>query len=57
MSIQTKFASHSEAVKAGWFSRRHETNAAHLTARDAYQRRLDAKHTREVDSFKRTRGW
>ena len=29
MSTASKFASHSEAHRAGWFSRRHQTNEAH----------------------------
>ena len=34
MSIKPKFKSHDEAKKAGWFSRRHETNKEHLEAHE-----------------------
>jgi len=32
-----RFATHKEAVAAGWFSRRHETDAEHRAARAKWQ--------------------
>ena len=34
MSIEPKFKTKEEAKKAGWFSRRHETNKEHLKVKE-----------------------
>ncbi len=47
MSITTTYASHADARKAGWFSRRHETNAAHVREQERRRQELDAKAERE----------
>ena len=36
------FFRHDDAVKAGWFSRRHRTSEAHRNAQDRRQARIDA---------------
>ena len=41
------FAKSEDAKKAGWFSRRHKTNEAHLAAKEARERKRDAKRNRE----------
>lgn len=44
----------SEAKKAGWFSRRHQSSAPHFAAREAYQGRkqaqLEAAHARQQEA-------
>ena len=47
MSIDTKFASAAEARRAGWFSRRHETNAAHRAEQEKRDKELADKKIRE----------
>ncbi len=43
---QPVHSSHADAVKAKWFSRRHQTNDAHLAARAAYAAKQAAKKNR-----------
>lgn len=57
------FLTHGEARSAGWFSRRHQTNEAHLAAQDrreAGSNRFEAaKHNPPAESanpFKKMRG-
>ena len=38
MSTSPKFKTKEDAKKAGWFSRRHQTNAEHLIAREKLKR-------------------
>jgi hypothetical protein len=47
MSSPSRYPSHADAVRAGWFSRRHETNAAHRAAQDKWQAERLAKAERE----------
>jgi len=42
-----KFPSHAEAVRAGWFSRRHETDEANRDARVKYRNERSAQARRE----------
>lgn len=42
MSIKPKFEKSEDAKKAGWFSRRHQTNEAHLK-----------EHERQINKKKR----
>ncbi len=46
MAIPPKFATSKEAKEAGWFSRRHQTNAEHLEA----QRKRAEKKKRKTAS-------
>lgn len=48
---QSQFRSSSEAKKAGWFSRRHETDAAHRQAQDARRIRMELRRHRENDAL------
>jgi hypothetical protein len=48
MSIPSRWPSHADAVKARWFSRRHETNAAHRAEQEKREARLDARREREA---------
>lgn len=52
MSIPSAFASHADAHKAGWFSRRHQTNEAHRANQDA--RLADEASKREREEWART---
>ena len=53
MSTPCRFRSHADAVKAGWFSRRHETRDAHYAAQDARRKKMDARREREQASLKK----
>lgn len=44
-----KFASSLDAKKAGWFSRRHQTAAAHHGAQEEYRERKARKLARAQD--------
>ena len=43
MAIEPKFESHEKAVKAGWFSRRHETNKELEESRARNKAKREAK--------------
>lgn len=47
MSIPNTYASHADARKAGWFSRRHQTDAAHRSAQDEWRDERQEKASRE----------
>ena len=47
MSKTCTYASHAEARRAGWFSRRHETSEAHQAEQLRTQREREAKEDRE----------
>lgn len=47
-----RFASHAEAKRAGWFSRRHETSAAHHEAQAKRDQKRAAREVREEESRK-----
>lgn len=44
----SKFASHAEAKRAGWFSRRHQTAGPHRDARDQRAKQEEEKAQREL---------
>lgn len=46
---KAKFASATEARKAKWFSRRHETSQPHFDAQKVYRARQDAKRARVAE--------
>ena len=48
-----RFASSTEAKRAGWFSRRHETNAAHRDAQEKRDIKRDLRKEREERSRNR----
>lgn len=52
------FGSAQEAKQAGWYSRRHETNEAHMasriTRRERQQQRREEAHDRALDRMART---
>lgn len=51
MSAPCKFATHEEARKAGWFSRRHENSAAHQKEHERQRiRRADKQARAELIS-------
>jgi len=52
MSTTPRFASHAEAKKAGWFSRRHETNKEHREAQDKYRIKRELRKERELAALK-----
>ncbi len=54
MSKECRYASQAEAKKAGWFSRRHETNEAHREAQDKYHIEQDLRKEREEASRKKS---
>lgn len=37
MATEPKFETRKDARAAGWYSRRHETDAAHVASRERYQ--------------------
>lgn len=43
-------ANHEDAKKAGWFSRRHRTNEAHLAAKAKREAKHEARRIREAAS-------
>ena len=55
MSISGRFRSHKDAVAAGWFSRRHETNAEHRATQDLYAGRRMDKHRLVEEQRARTK--
>jgi hypothetical protein len=50
MSIPSRWPSHADAVKARWFSRRHETNAAHQAEQQKRERELSLRQAREQNA-------
>ncbi len=57
MSIQCSFTRHDEARKAGWFSRRHQTDEAHRAAQDDYRNEQHDKAEREHQQRDETAAW
>jgi hypothetical protein len=55
VSIQPTFASAAEARKAGWFSRRHQTNDAHRRAQENWRMDRELKREREREQAEATR--
>lgn len=59
MSVTQRFASHADAVKAGWFSRRHENSDAHRAAQDTWRERQAVKaelvHEQQARTYERKR--
>lgn len=45
------FTKSEDANKAGWFSRRHRTDAAHLAAKLKREQKRDARREREAHSI------
>ena len=54
MSIPCRFRSHKDARDAKWFSRRHETDAAHRDAQDIYRADRAEKAEREQRQHEQT---
>lgn len=55
MSISCRFPSHRDAQAAKWFSRRHETNAAHQDAQTNWQADQELRRERELASLAATK--
>lgn len=48
MSAENKFRSHAEAHQAGWFSRRHESDAEHRAEQERLRKELSQRRDREA---------
>lgn len=55
MSTPSKFPASAAAKKAGWFSRRHETNTAHRDTQDKTRIKRELRWEREVAALAATK--
>lgn len=54
MSIEARFVSSTDAKRAGWFSRRHQTAGSHRDAQDQRAKQEEEKAQREFAQRTRT---
>lgn len=57
MSITATYPSHADARKAGWFSRRHQTDEAHRETRDRFMAERDERIARGHAQNEADRQW
>lgn len=54
MATDKTYARRDDALKAGWFSTRHQTGTAHIAAQEKRRMRMEQRREREQNTVKRS---